>query len=151
MIEAFRDQSPASDQRIAQNQSGIVPDKTVAHRGRIADEDDDQENEDGPDFFHETRKSISRASRFANVYVDLAWSLVCRRAADDFEQRACRWSSKGLFAVDRRDRARLELDARETPIVRARSWQRMGCARVADSGFTRQKWFGVGKWHCGPE
>src|SRR5437879_4774691 len=72
MSEHFRNQSPASDQRIAQNQRGVIPDKIVAHSRGIADEDDDKEKKAGPDFFHAAMKSISRASRFANVYVDLA-------------------------------------------------------------------------------
>ena len=44
MVEAFRYQLPTADQRIPQDQGGVVPDKTVAHSGRIADEDGNQEN-----------------------------------------------------------------------------------------------------------
>ena len=88
VIKIFGYQSPASDQWIAQNQGGVVPDKTVAHSRRIADEDNDKKNEDGPDFFHETRKSISRASRFANVYVDLARSFFWS-GNDCRQERAC--------------------------------------------------------------
>ena len=39
VIETFRYQSPAANERIAQDQGRVVPDKTVAHRRRIADED----------------------------------------------------------------------------------------------------------------
>ena len=88
MIEPFGNQSPASDQRIAQNQRGVIPDKIVAHSRGIADEDDDKEKKAGPDFFHAARKSISRASRFANVYVDLAFSIFCN-GGDFGQQRAC--------------------------------------------------------------
>ena len=44
MVEAFRYQLPTANQRIAQNQGGVVPDKTVAHSGGIADEDGNEEN-----------------------------------------------------------------------------------------------------------
>jgi len=44
MVETFRHQSPAANQWIAQNECGIVPDKTVAHSRRIADEDNSDQN-----------------------------------------------------------------------------------------------------------
>jgi len=44
MVETFRYQSPAANQRIAQNECGIVPDKTVAHSRRIADEDNNDQD-----------------------------------------------------------------------------------------------------------
>ena len=44
VVETLRDQSPTANQRVAQDQGGIVPDKTVAHSRGIANEDGDQEN-----------------------------------------------------------------------------------------------------------
>ena len=44
MIEAFRYELPTPNQRVAQDQCGIVPDKTVAHRRGIANEDGDEKN-----------------------------------------------------------------------------------------------------------
>jgi len=44
MVETFRYQSPAANQRIAQNECGIVPDKIVAHSRRIADEDNNDQD-----------------------------------------------------------------------------------------------------------
>ncbi len=46
MLEAFRNQAPAPDKRIAQHERLIVPDEVVAQRGRVDAEDHDQkENE----------------------------------------------------------------------------------------------------------
>ena len=57
MIEPLMDEAPAPNERVAQNQGRIVPDKTVAQSGRIANEDNCKNDKDGPDFFHE-RESI---------------------------------------------------------------------------------------------
>ncbi len=53
MVKALGDQPPAANQRVTQNQSRIIPDKTVAQSGRIANEDSCKKDENGPDFFHE--------------------------------------------------------------------------------------------------
>src|SRR5439155_22600414 len=72
-----------------------------------------------PRFFsRQTRKSISRASRFANVYVDLARSFFWS-GNDCRQQRSCRWRPGGLLAAYCRHRAGLEFDAWENAIVRA--------------------------------
>src|ERR1700730_6182160 len=55
MVETLGYQPPAAKQRVAQDQGGVVPDKTVAHSGRIANEDGDEENYSGPDLFHDKR------------------------------------------------------------------------------------------------
>ena len=52
MLKPFRDQAPASDKRIAQDQRGIVPDKTVSQRGRVDRENERDEKESRKDFFH---------------------------------------------------------------------------------------------------
>src|SRR5581483_5676408 len=67
MIETFWNETPATNQWIAQDECGIVPDKAVARGRRIDDEDSANKDENGPDFFHQSRKSISRVLTFANV------------------------------------------------------------------------------------
>ena len=52
VIEAFRNQPPASDERIAQDQSGIVPNEPVAHRRRVAGEHGNNDNQSGDTFLH---------------------------------------------------------------------------------------------------
>ena len=44
VVETLRDQSPTANQRVAQDQGGVVPDKTVARSRGIDNEDGDQEN-----------------------------------------------------------------------------------------------------------
>src|SRR3954453_8163549 len=55
MLKAFTDQPRAADQRITQNQSGVVPDETVAQRWRIRREHRDCQQEKG-------EKSFQRAN-----------------------------------------------------------------------------------------
>jgi hypothetical protein len=52
MPKPFGDQTPASDERIAQDQSGVVPDETVSQRRRVGGEDDGDDSESRKDFLH---------------------------------------------------------------------------------------------------
>src|SRR4051794_17527640 len=56
MLEAFTDQTRTADQRIAQNQGGIVPNETVPQSRRIRSEHRDCQQEKG-------EKSFQRANR----------------------------------------------------------------------------------------
>src|SRR2546423_407618 len=56
MIEAFRNQSPAADKRVAQDQCGIVPDETIAQRGRIGNQDRERQDEKRKDFLHQQNR-----------------------------------------------------------------------------------------------
>ena len=60
MIEALGNQSPAANERISQNQCGIVPDEPVARSSRVADEYGQDDNQDSDDFFHDERRRINR-------------------------------------------------------------------------------------------
>ena len=55
MVEPFGNKAPASNQWIAQNQGGIVPDKTVSQRWSIADKDSGDDEQDGETLFHKKR------------------------------------------------------------------------------------------------
>ena len=44
MVEPFWNEAPASNQWIAQNQGGIVPDKTISQRRSIADKHSENDN-----------------------------------------------------------------------------------------------------------
>ena len=52
MLKSFGNQPPASNERIAQDQRGVVPDKAVLERGRINSEDQRGQKEGREDFFH---------------------------------------------------------------------------------------------------
>ena len=52
VIEALWNQPPASNKRIAQDQSGIVPDEPVARRRRVAGEHGNNDNQSGDTFLH---------------------------------------------------------------------------------------------------
>ena len=60
MIEALGNEPPASNERIPENQCGVVPDETVAHGGRVAHEHGGNDNEDGEYFFHDERRRINK-------------------------------------------------------------------------------------------
>jgi hypothetical protein len=53
MLKAFRDQAPAPDQRVAQDQGGVIPDKTVSERGRVDGENQRGQKKSGKSFFHQ--------------------------------------------------------------------------------------------------
>ena len=50
MLESLRDQSPAPNERIAQDEGVIVPDEAVAQGGRIGSEDEQHEEKDRKKF-----------------------------------------------------------------------------------------------------
>src|ERR1017187_8696317 len=52
MLKPFGDQAPASDERIAQNQRGVVPDKTVSERWCMNSEHQRGQKKSREDFFH---------------------------------------------------------------------------------------------------
>jgi hypothetical protein len=61
MVETFRNESPASNQRIAQDKGGIVPDESIAQRWRVSRRYrcEDEERRDGS--FHKKQlDSINR-------------------------------------------------------------------------------------------
>ena len=62
MIEAFGNQSPASDKRIAQDQRGIVPNETVLQRWSVADEPGQQDRQDGKSLLH-VEKGLDRITK----------------------------------------------------------------------------------------
>ena len=53
MLKRFRNKLPAPDERVAQDQGGIVPDKIVPKRRRVEAENQDGQKKSGKDFFHE--------------------------------------------------------------------------------------------------
>ena len=52
MLKSFGNQAPAPDKRIALDQRGVVPDKSVSQRGQVDCESNCNENETWNDFFH---------------------------------------------------------------------------------------------------
>ena len=52
MIETFRNQPPAADKRIAQNQRGIVPNKSIAHGRGVACQHREEDDWDGEILLH---------------------------------------------------------------------------------------------------
>ena len=52
MLKAFGNKPPTADERIAQNQGGVVPDKIISERRRVKSEDDDGKQKRGQNFFH---------------------------------------------------------------------------------------------------
>ena len=52
MLEGLRDELPAANERIAQDQGGIVPDKLVPERRRIERQGDENQNESRQNFFN---------------------------------------------------------------------------------------------------
>src|SRR2546425_656170 len=52
MVETFWNQVPAPNQRIAQNERGVIPDKPIAERRGIANEDSEDDQQEGERFFH---------------------------------------------------------------------------------------------------
>ena len=53
MLEPFRDQSPTADKRVAQDERLIVPDKSVAQRGRVGGEDNESNQQKRFRFFQD--------------------------------------------------------------------------------------------------
>ena len=51
MLKPFGDQAPASDQRIAQDQGGVIPDEAVAQRRRVASRKRRRQEQEWPGFF----------------------------------------------------------------------------------------------------
>lgn len=51
MLKSFGEQAPASDERIAQDERGVVPDKTIPERGRISSENQRGQKKGREDFF----------------------------------------------------------------------------------------------------
>src|SRR5438045_6765308 len=61
MLQPFRDQAPAPDERIAQDQGGIIPDETGTEgRGMSAKNKTEEHADNGQTLFHETRCSAER-------------------------------------------------------------------------------------------
>src|SRR3977135_1706410 len=52
MLKTLGDKAPASDERVAQDQRGVVPDKTISQRRRIDREDERGDQKSRQDFFH---------------------------------------------------------------------------------------------------
>ena len=52
MIKSFRDEPPAADQRIAQNQGGVVPNEAVARRRGVNGSHGDKDGQGGEGFLH---------------------------------------------------------------------------------------------------
>ena len=52
MLKPFGNQPPTADERIAQNQGGVVPDKIISERRRVKSEDYDGKQKRGQNFFH---------------------------------------------------------------------------------------------------
>ena len=53
MLKPFRDQAPASDQRVAQDQGSIIPDEAVSKRGRVDRENECGQEKCGKSFFQQ--------------------------------------------------------------------------------------------------
>ena len=52
MLKAFGNQPPTADERIAQDERGVVPDKIISERRRVKSEDYDGKQKRGQNFFH---------------------------------------------------------------------------------------------------
>src|SRR5205085_11703975 len=55
VVETFRNQSPAPNQRVPEHKRRIIPDKVIAQRRRIADENNRDKNQNCPSCFHDKR------------------------------------------------------------------------------------------------
>ena len=53
MLKAFGNEPPAPDERVAEDQGGIVPDKTVSQRRCVDREDERSQNKGSKNFFHQ--------------------------------------------------------------------------------------------------
>jgi hypothetical protein len=60
MIEAFGDESPASDQRITQYERVVVPDESIPRYGQIADRYGSKNNQGSDTFFHDERGRFNK-------------------------------------------------------------------------------------------
>ena len=52
MIEPFRNEAPATNEWVAQDQGGIIPDKPISQRRRVAREDSEKDEKDNKPFLH---------------------------------------------------------------------------------------------------
>ena len=52
MLKAFGNKLPTADERIAQDERGVVPDKIISERRRVKSEDYDGKQKRGQNFFH---------------------------------------------------------------------------------------------------
>ena len=52
MLKAFGNEPPTADERIAQDERGVVPDKIISERRRVKSEDYDGKQKRGQNFFH---------------------------------------------------------------------------------------------------
>jgi len=68
MLERLGSEPPAPDERIAQDQGGIVPDEIVSQGWRIGDENDDDETKSGQEFFQRERLGWTEAIRCASRF-----------------------------------------------------------------------------------
>jgi hypothetical protein len=62
MIEAFGNQTPASDKRVAQNQRGIVPNEAVLQRWSVTGEYRHQDKQHRKNFLH-AKMELDRISK----------------------------------------------------------------------------------------
>ena len=53
MLKRLGDELPAANERIAQDERGIVPDEIVPERRRVKSQDDQSQEKCGQDFFHD--------------------------------------------------------------------------------------------------
>ena len=60
MIEALWDQAPTAKERVAQDQSGVVPDEPIAQSGRVADKHRGKDNQNSNKFFHDGSERINK-------------------------------------------------------------------------------------------
>src|SRR3954471_3132463 len=63
VIESFRDQSPAADQWITQDQSGIVPDNPVAQGGGVNRRNNEDQEQGRRYFFHQDKNRLDKVIR----------------------------------------------------------------------------------------
>ena len=62
MLKRLRDELPAADERIAQNQSGVVPDKIVSQGRRVESQGDESQKKWRQDFF-QRRNWVDRSNK----------------------------------------------------------------------------------------
>src|SRR5581483_10128289 len=68
MIEAFRNQTPTADERIAQDECGVVPDKTIAQRRRVTEKHRENEQSGGENFFHLDKMRVYLCAMFMSIF-----------------------------------------------------------------------------------
>src|SRR5688572_15060877 len=137
MAEPFGDQPPGANQRIAENEGSIVPDKAVELRGPINEKrryDDQQESGNALEILQERNHAEARRRRQSRRTSGRG----ARLAGDRPGGRAgwCR-------AVGGEHRAQLGCDQREAATLRA-IWQRMAPGRPSRFSALRANGTGLG-------